>query len=88
MASFSENWPAEIEYIVIIGDIAEVSCGAHQNEKYLGVPVRGYVATLRRVTRKEWEDSILLCSTELEHLNWTKISGGIRCWEVVGAIQL
>jgi hypothetical protein len=53
----------------------------HQNAKYLGVPVRGYVATLRRVTRKELEDSILLCSAELEHLTWTKISGGIRCWE-------
>ncbi len=24
---------------------------------------------------------ILLCSTELEHLTWTKISDGIRCWE-------
>jgi hypothetical protein len=21
------------------------------------------------------------CSTELEHLTWTKISGGIRCWD-------
>jgi hypothetical protein len=80
-ASFSETSPAEIEYIVIISDIAEVSCDVHQNEEYLGVPVRGYVATSRRVTRKEWEDSILLCSTELEHLTWTKISGGICCWE-------
>jgi hypothetical protein len=80
-ASFSKNLPAEIEYIVIISDIAEVSYDVHQNEKYLGVPVRGYVATSRRVTRKEWEDSIMLCATELEHLTWTKISGGIRCWE-------
>ena len=74
-ASFSENSPAEIEYIVIICDIADVSCDVHQNIKYLGVPVRGYVAISRRVTRKEWEDLILLCSAELEHLTWTKISG-------------
>jgi hypothetical protein len=47
--SFSENLPAEIEYIVIISYIAEVSCDVHQNEKNLGVPVRGYVATLQRV---------------------------------------
>ena len=82
-ASFSraENSPADIDYIVIFSDIVEFSCDVHQNEKYLGVPVRGYVATSRRVTRKEWENSILLCSTELEHLTWTKISGGIRCWE-------
>ena len=31
-ASFSENSPAEIEYIVIISDIAQVSCDAHHNE--------------------------------------------------------
>jgi hypothetical protein len=68
-ASFSENSPAEIEYIVIISDIAEFSFDVHQNKKNLGVPVRGYVATSRRVTRKEWEVSILLCSTELEHLS-------------------
>ena len=30
------------EYIVIISDIAEVSCDVHQNENNLGVPVRGY----------------------------------------------
>jgi hypothetical protein len=66
---------------VIISDIAQISCDMYQDEKYLGVPVRGYVATSRRFTRKEWEDSILLCSTELEQLTWTKISGGIRCWE-------
>jgi hypothetical protein len=47
----------------------------------LGVPVRGYVATLQRVNQKEWEDSVLWCSTELEHLTWAKISRGIRCWE-------
>ena len=52
-ASFSENSPAEIEYIVIISDFAEVSCDVHKNEKYLGVPVRGYVAASRRVARKE-----------------------------------
>jgi hypothetical protein len=80
-ASFSETSPAKIEYIVIISNIAEVNCDVHQNEKYLGVPVRGYVATYRSVTRKEWENLILLCSTELEQLSWTKISGGIRCWE-------
>jgi hypothetical protein len=59
-ASFSENSPAKIECIVIISNIAEVSCDVHQNEKYLGIPVRGYVATSRGVARKEWEDSILL----------------------------
>jgi len=80
-ASFSENAPAEIEYIVIVSDIEKVSCEMYQNEKMLGVPVRGYVATSRRVNRKEWEDSIRWCSTELEHLTWTKISGGIRCWD-------
>jgi hypothetical protein len=80
-ASFSKNAPAEIEYIVIVSDIEKVSCEVHQNEKMLGVPVRGYVATSRRVNRKEWEDSIRWCSTELEHLTWTKISGGIRCWD-------
>jgi hypothetical protein len=42
-ASFSENSPAEIECIAIISDIAEVSCDVHQNEPYLGVPLRGYV---------------------------------------------
>jgi hypothetical protein len=80
-ASFSINAPAEIEYIVIVSDIEKVSCEVYQNEKMLGVPVRGYVATSRRVYRKEWEDSIRWCSTELEHLTWTKISGGIRCWD-------
>jgi hypothetical protein len=80
-ASFSKNAPAEIEYIVIVSDIEKVSCEVYQNEKMLGVPVRGYVATSRRVNRKEWEDSIRWCSTELEHLTWTKISGGIRCWD-------
>jgi hypothetical protein len=34
---------------------------------------------LRHDNRKEWEHSIWWCSTELEHLTWTKISGGIRC---------
>ncbi len=53
---------------MIISDIAQISCDMYQNEKYLGVPVHGYVATSRRFTRKEWEDSILLCSTELEQL--------------------
>ena len=67
-ASFSKNAPAEIEYIVIVSDIEKVSCEVHQNEKMLGVPVRGYVATSRRVNRTEWEDSIRWCSTELEHL--------------------
>jgi hypothetical protein len=36
-ASFSENSPAEIEYIVIISYIAEVSCDVHQSEVYLHV---------------------------------------------------
>jgi hypothetical protein len=67
-ASFSKNAPAEIEYIVIVSDIEKVSCEVHQNEKMLGVPVRGYVATSRRLNRTEWEDSIRWCSTELEHL--------------------
>jgi hypothetical protein len=80
-ASLSENAPAEIEYIVVVSDIEKVSCEVYQNEKMLGVPVRGYVATSRRVNQKEWEDSIRWCSTELEHLTWTKISGGIRCWD-------
>jgi hypothetical protein len=31
-ASFSENSPAEIEYIVIISYIAEISCDMYQNE--------------------------------------------------------
>jgi hypothetical protein len=57
-ASFSKNAPAEIEYIVIVSDIEKISCEVHQNEKMLGVPVRGYVATMRRVNRTEWEDSI------------------------------
>ena len=47
-ASFSENAPAEIEYIVIVSDIEKVSCEMYQNEKMLGVPVRGYVATSPR----------------------------------------
>jgi hypothetical protein len=80
-ASFSINAPAEIEYIVTVSDIEKVSCEVYQNEKMLGVPVRGYVATSRRVHRKEWEDLIRWCSAELEHLTWTKISGGIRCWD-------
>jgi hypothetical protein len=50
-ASFSENSPAEIEYIVIISNIAAVSCDEHQNEKYLGIPVHAYVATPRRSRR-------------------------------------
>jgi hypothetical protein len=41
--SFSKILPAEIEYIVIINDVAQNSCDVHQNEKMLGVPVRGYV---------------------------------------------
>jgi hypothetical protein len=80
-SSFSKNAPAKIEYIVIVSYIEKVSCEVHQTEKMLGVPVRGYVATSRRVNRTEWEDSIRWCSTELEPLTWTKISGGIRCWD-------
>jgi hypothetical protein len=38
--------PNFIEYILIISYIAQVSCDVHQNEKVLGVPVRGYVATV------------------------------------------
>jgi hypothetical protein len=40
---------------VIVSDIEKVSCEVHQNEKVLGVPVRGYVATSRRVNRTEWD---------------------------------
>jgi hypothetical protein len=61
-ASFSKNAPAEIEYNVIVSDIEKVSCEVHQNQKMLGVPVRGYVtyvATWRRVNRTEWEDSLI-----------------------------
>ena len=61
---------------MIVSYIEKVSCEVHQNGKMLGVPVRGYVATSRRVNRTEWEDSIRWCSTELEPLTWTKISGG------------
>ena len=78
---FSRNTPAEIEYIVLVSDIEKFSCGMVRNEKVLGVPVRGFVATSRRVNRKEWEDSIDWCTTALEPLTWTKISGGIRCWD-------
>jgi hypothetical protein len=39
--SFSKNSPVEIEYIVIIRDIAQVSCDVHQNKKMLHVPVLG-----------------------------------------------
>jgi hypothetical protein len=53
---------------VIISSIAQISCDVHQNEKLLGVPVRGYVATLKRLDQKEWEHSIRWCSTELEPL--------------------
>jgi hypothetical protein len=38
--SFSKILPAEIEYIVIIGNIAQISCDVHQKKKLLGVPVR------------------------------------------------
>jgi hypothetical protein len=78
-ASFSKNAPAEIEYIVIVSYIEKVSCKVQQNKKTRGVPVRVYVATLRHDNRKEWEHLIRWCSTELEHLTWTKISGGFRC---------
>ena len=44
-ASFSINAPAEIEYNVIVSDIEKVSCEVYQNEKMLGVPVRGYEFT-------------------------------------------
>jgi hypothetical protein len=47
-ASFSIKKPAEIECILIISDIAQVSCDVNQNEKMLRVPVRGCVATVRR----------------------------------------
>ena len=87
-ASFSQNAPAEIEHIVIVSDIEMISCQVYQNENLLGVPVRGYgvpvrgyVATSRRVNRKEWEDSFW-CDTQQETaFTWTKISGGIRCWD-------
>jgi hypothetical protein len=82
--SFSKISPAEIEYSVIISNIAQVSCAVHQNEKILGVPVREYDATSRCLDQKEWEDLILwysTLSTELEPLTWTKISGRILCWE-------
>jgi hypothetical protein len=52
-ADFSQNAPAEIEFIVIVSDLEQVGCHWHQNEKMLEVPVRGYVATSKRVNRKE-----------------------------------
>jgi hypothetical protein len=73
--SLSKNSPAKFEDIVIIGNVAQVSCDVHQNKKLLGVPVRGYVATSRRLDQKEWQDSIWWSSTELKTATWTKITG-------------
>jgi hypothetical protein len=52
-ASFSKSVPAEIEFIVIVSDIEDVGSHCHDNKQMLEVPVRGYVATLKRVDRKE-----------------------------------
>ena len=79
-ASFSQHAPAAIEYIVIVSDIEDVCTEEHRNQKFLTVPVRGYVATTKRVNRKAWEDSIRLCDTDETPLTWTKVTGGIRCW--------
>jgi hypothetical protein len=46
----------------------------------LGVPVRGYAATSRRLDQKEWEDSIRWSSTKLKIPTWTKITGEIGSW--------
>jgi hypothetical protein len=83
-ASLSKTAPAEIEYIVIVSDIEKVSCKVHQDKTNAGRTCTWLCCCImasRRVNRKEWADSIRWCSTELEHLTWTKISGGVRCWD-------
>lgn len=79
-ASFSRHAPAPIEYIVIVSDIEQVTTEKHQGSSWLIVPIRGYVATRNRVNREAWADSIPWCDTDETPLNWTKITGGIRCW--------
>jgi hypothetical protein len=61
--SFSHlnDTPVEIESIVIVSDIEQVGCHWHRYEKWLEVPVLGYVATSKCVNRKKWEGLIKCC---------------------------
>ena len=70
---------------MIVSYIEKVSCEVYQNEKLLGVPVRGCDATSRRVHRKEWEDSIRWCSTEPQFAVMPPISSSMARFRMLFA---
>ena len=39
---------------MIVGDIEAVSIEDHRDQKFLSVPLPGYVATMKSVNRKQW----------------------------------
>ena len=65
--SFSDHAPALIDCAVIISNIYDVTDDLHQNERTMGVPIRGYVATATQVHRKAWGNQ-LHCVMFSEHL--------------------
>jgi hypothetical protein len=77
---FSDHAPTSIDYAVIVSNIYEATDDQRGNERMMGVPIRGYLATATRVHRKAWEESNTLCDVRGTPLTWTKITGGIRSW--------
>ena len=77
---FSDHAPASIDYAVIVSKIYEATDDQRGNERMMGVPIRGYLATATRVHRKAWEESNTLCDAHGTPLTWTKITGRIRTW--------
>jgi hypothetical protein len=85
--SFSKNTPAEIEYVVIASDIEHVGFYLHDNEQMLDKPVRGHVATSKRVNQKEWEDSIRWYDFEQRPLISSHLDIGLWRNPLLGAVQ-
>ena len=77
---FSDLAPASIDYAVIVSNIYEATDDQRGNERMMGMPIRGYLATATRVHRKAWEKSNTLCDVRGIPVTWTKITGGIRSW--------
>jgi hypothetical protein len=54
---FSDLAPASIDYAVIVSYIYEATDDQRGSKRMMGVPIRDYLATARRVHRKAWEES-------------------------------
>jgi hypothetical protein len=51
---FSDHAPASIDYAVIVSNIYEATDDQRGNERMMGVPIWGYLATATRIHRKAY----------------------------------